>query len=170
MIVITLCTLPWIMNIYYVQIVLNEDYPWYAIYYLRRIFMMCDLPESWLFIHDMWFALYREYSWGMICSESWIFMCELLWIMNIHEMCIDLKDKYSWYESCLDLWIFMMCYLPRFVNIHDMLLILICEYSWIAEILEGESIVVGAVPHDYDLSELPGCHAKSVGYHSDDGG
>lgn len=38
------------------------------------------------------------------------------------------------------------------------------------EILTGESIIVGAVPRDYDLSELPGCHDRSVAYHSDDGG
>lgn len=38
------------------------------------------------------------------------------------------------------------------------------------EFLEGESVVAGVVSQGYDVDELPGCHPKSLGYHSDDGG
>lgn len=38
------------------------------------------------------------------------------------------------------------------------------------EFLGGESVVAGVVSQDYNVEELPGCHPKSLGYHSDDGG
>lgn len=40
----------------------------------------------------------------------------------------------------------------------------------VLEFLDGESVVAGVVSQDYNVEELPGCHPKSLGYHSDDGG